>query len=98
MKWFRKNDAFVLRDIGGIYFAVDIKNKRIYDEKKILSLNRMAYTFLSLAEKQKVFSSQTLGDALVPLLLDNIDSVQVYKDIELFLLDLQRKGIIELYE
>lgn len=91
------SESFVLRDIGGIYFAVDITDKHVYKEKKIISLNEIGYTILKLAKEQKRFSAQSLTADLTRLLVGDFDSARIQKDVDAFLVDIQNKGIVKIY-
>lgn len=94
---YKLNKSFVLRDIGGIYFAVDITNKKLYEEKKIYTLNKIGYTLLRIAEKQETFSAETLVGDLIPLLCEELNPKQLINDVGEFLKDTLTKGITETY-
>ena len=62
MRTFHVNHAFVPRDIGGIYFLVDITRKDYYDIREITSLNQPMYLLCTLMSKSEVFCDNELTD------------------------------------
>lgn len=98
MHTYKISDRFILRDIAGIYFAVDIKNKRLYDDKKLLTLNKTAYILLCVAGKKISFTDDDLADSFIKLLVGDYNYAEVKKDILNFITFAQDKGLIERYE
>lgn len=95
---YKISDRFILRDIAGIYFAVDIKNKRLYDDKKLINLNKTAYILLKSAVEKKFFTADDLNDSLIKLLGGEFDCAEVKRDIYNFITYAHDKGLIEHYE
>ena len=90
------NNDYVLRDIAGIYFAVNIADKNVYLNKKIYSVNLTAFALLGIAQKRGCFSVQELLEEFVLLLKgDNIDRSVIYADITSFCEDSVEKGMLK---
>lgn len=98
MHTYKISDNFILRDIAGIYFAVDIKNKRLYDDKKLLALNKTAYTLLCIAVEKVSFTFDNLAASFLKLLVGDFNNSEVKKDIRNFISFARDKGLIEYYE
>ena len=88
------NKNYVLRDIGGIYFVVNIADKDIYRNKKIYSVNRTAFALLEIAKRKQLFSPEDLLDEFVSLLSGDIDRELIRKDLTDFCIDSLKKGML----
>lgn len=93
---YRFNNDFVLRDIGGIYFAVDITDKYIYKNKKMYSVNKTAFVLLQIAQNKSIFSVEDLFNDFLPLLnAQSINKDEILNDLYLFCEDSTKRGMLE---
>ena len=94
--FYQFNNDYVLRDIAGIYFAVNIADKDVYRSKKIYSVNLTAFALLNIAKNKTSFSVQELLDEFVLLLKgDDIDRNVIYADLTSFCEDSVEKGMLK---
>lgn len=98
MQQYKFNRAFVLRDIGGIYFAVNVKDKRIYQDKKMYAFNQTGFCLLQLAESLESFNPYVLCVKFITLLSGIINESDVLNDVQEFCTNVFFKGIFDSYE
>ncbi len=98
MQQYKFNKAFVLRDIGGIYFAVNVKDKRIYQDKKMYAFNQTGFCLLQLAKSLEIFTPYELCIKFITLLAGIINESNVLNDVQEFCTTVLTKGIFNTYE
>jgi len=98
MEEYEFNNAYVLRNIAEIYFAVNMIDKGLYENKRMYSINRMGFYLLGIAQKLSRFTEITLVDEILKILDTEVDKKMVYDDISAFCKDVSAKGIFRVYE
>ena len=86
-----------IRNICGVYFLIDIADKKLSINRKLISFNEIAAVIIQIADEQQNFNCRTIHEILIKKLIDVTDdlNVQIMKDVEEFLRDLFIKGYVE---
>lgn len=93
-------EGLVCRDIAGIYFLIDIRDRHFYKNKQVNCLNPTAYLMLSSMNERQVFS---VDDILVDVIaaLDpscDVPRERIASDIEKLLEAAIAKGWVNYAE
>lgn len=90
-----RNDL-VLRDIGGIYFVIDVREKKCYDLKRLLSLNEMGKEIFKYMKKYGVFSIQGIVSYIESIIVDCKPELHliIEKDVQNYILGMKEKGYV----
>jgi len=83
MKTYRLHPDLVPRDIGGIYFLVDIGDKHYYDRRRIQATNRTAFLLVTLMRDLETFTEEELIQAFSGLFAveDEEQAQQIRQDV-----------------
>ena len=86
----------VSRNIGGLYFLIDIKDKYCYDFKKIYSVNQIGNALFNIMRKLELFNIAMVAEELKKQLSDYHSSLdeQIDTDVKDFIQRLIDVGYI----
>lgn len=95
-KYYSLRDDLVLRNIGGIYFVVDIRDKECYDLKLLLSLNEMGKEIFNYMKKYGVFSIQGIVSYIENIIIDYTPEMhsKIEMDVKNYVFHMQKKGYV----
>ena len=65
-------EGIVCRDIGGIFFALDIHDKYLYRNHKLITLNSSGYKFMQIICKVHQFNEEELFNQLKNIFYNDI--------------------------
>lgn len=90
-----RNDL-VLRDIGGLYFIIDIRDKECYDLKRLLSVNEMGKEIFKYMRKYGVFSMQGIVSYIESIIVDYKPELhsKIENDVKNYIMQMQQKGYV----
>ena len=79
-------EGIVCRDIGGLYFAIDVHDKYLYRNHRLIALNKTAYEFMNAMCSLGVFDEEQIYNVISEGVMShwNLDKQQVCKDITFF--------------
>lgn len=97
MKTYRVNPSFVLRDIDGIYFLIDITRKDYYDRREITSFNQTMYQLCTFMCEAGSFCDDDLTEQFKKLFIihSKEQELQIELDVKNCIVDLCKIGFIE---
>lgn len=93
---YKIREGIVSRDIGKLYFLVDIHEKHCYEIKKIYSVNEMGKFLFDLMNQKEKFNEEEIFDELANNLTDYTEELkpQIQNDIKVFINDLLKVGYV----
>lgn len=92
-------EGIVARNIGGVYFLVDIHNKDYYDNKLLERVNQTGYEIVRIIQNRKICNIVAIMYDFLGLLKGYDQSLKscIEKDINSFIRQLENKGYIIKY-
>lgn len=86
----------LLRDIGGINFLIDIKDKRYYDAKYLLTINEIGKAIFQYMKNNGVFSIEGIVYYIENLIIDFTPNMheKIEKDVSDFVYDMINRGYV----
>lgn len=96
-KYYSMREGLVLRDIGGVYFLIDIHEKHYYDLKNLFSVNDTGKVILEYMEENKVCTLEGIVSNLRSLIKDYCVEMypMIYSDCKKFVEQLQEAGYLQ---
>lgn len=98
-KYYSLRENLVVRDIGGLYFIVDICDKNCYKLKELYSTNEIGKVIFNIMNAYRVVTVEKILNELKKILTDydsSMDSM-IRNDIQNFLKSLLRIGYLKRY-
>ena len=92
-------EGIVARNIGGVYFLVDIHNKDYYNNKSLDRINQTGYEIVRIIQNRKLCNIVAIMSDFLELLIDYNQSLKdcIEKDIRSFIQELENKGYVIKY-
>ena len=94
-KYYSLNANMRLRDIGGIYFLIDICDKSYYKNKKLFNINETGKRIIMFLEKN-VCTLEGVVSYICSQVINYSDDMyeMIYEDCKEFISDLEQRGYI----
>ena len=92
-------EGIVARNIGGVFFLVDIHNKDYYNNKTLDRINRTGYEIVKIIQNRKLCNTVAIMSDFLELLKEYDQSLKrcIEKDIQSFIQQLENKGYVIKY-
>lgn len=99
VKYYAVREGIIARNIGGVYFLVDIHNKDYYNNKSLDRINQTGYEIVRIIQNRKLCNIVAIMSDFLGLLkqYDKSSKSCIEKDICSFIQQLVNKGYIVKY-